>query len=159
MDQFPRLYALEVNKDCVIADRCQDGNWEWSWIRQINGGHITDQLLVLRCLLENVNITKGSDSWSCDLDIEGRFTVKSAHIHIDEVIIHSSNIPTQWNKYAPIKVNVLIWRVLLHKIPTRLNLSGRGIEVHSLLCPTCDRCVEDTNHVFLFCEVAAQIWS
>lgn len=108
MDRFPRLYALEVNKDCVIADRCQEGNWEWSWIRQINGGHTTDQLLVLRGLLENVNIGNGSDSWSWDLDTEGKLTVKSARIHIDEVITHPSNLPTRWNKYVPIKVNVLI---------------------------------------------------
>nr|KAJ0210652.1 hypothetical protein LSAT_V11C400182900 [Lactuca sativa] len=33
MDHFPRLYTLEVNKDCVIADKCRDGNWEWYWIR------------------------------------------------------------------------------------------------------------------------------
>lgn len=117
MDRFPRLYALEVNKDCVINGKCQDGNWEWFWIRQINSEHTTDQLVVLCGLLENVTIDDDNDSWSWDLDVEGRFTVKSARIHIDEVITHLVNIPTRWNRYAPIKVNALIWRVLLNKIP------------------------------------------
>lgn len=62
---------------------------------------------------------------------------KSAHIHSDEVITHSGNMSTLWNRCVPIKVNVLIYRILLNKILTRLNLNGRVIEVHCLLCPIC----------------------
>ena len=40
-----------------------------------------------------------------------------------------------------------------------MNLSGRVIEVHSLLCPDFDQCVEDTDHMLMFCEVATQICS
>nr|KAJ0214596.1 hypothetical protein LSAT_V11C400182910 [Lactuca sativa] len=71
------------------------------------------------------------------LALGAEFTPKSAHIHSDEVITHSGNMSTLWNRCVPIKVNVLIYCILLNKILTRLNLNGRVIEVHCLLCPIC----------------------
>ncbi|GJQ90373.1 RNA-directed DNA polymerase, eukaryota [Tanacetum coccineum] len=43
-----------------------------------------------------------------------------------------------WIKAMPIKVNVHAWKVRLDCLPTRLNISQRGMDIGSILCPICD---------------------
>nr|KAJ0193295.1 hypothetical protein LSAT_V11C800404310 [Lactuca sativa] len=57
-----------------------------------------------------------------------------------------------------IDVNIMIWKVLLDRLPTRENLVERNIDISSLLFPSCDSQVEDSNHVFVHCEVAEEVW-
>nr|GEV25079.1 RNA-directed DNA polymerase, eukaryota [Tanacetum cinerariifolium] len=45
--------------------------------------------------------------------------------------------PTNWCTLIPIKVNVISWRISLDKLPTRMNLDARYIDVPSVLCPIC----------------------
>ncbi|GJU30905.1 RNA-directed DNA polymerase, eukaryota [Tanacetum coccineum] len=73
--------------------------------------------------------------------------------------LHSLEVPTRWVKVIPIKVNVLAWRVYLDKIPNRLNLSTRGINIPSILCPICNSFVESTSHVFFSCSLARHLRS
>ncbi|PWA56621.1 RNA-directed DNA polymerase, eukaryota, Reverse transcriptase zinc-binding domain protein [Artemisia annua] len=35
---YPRLYALEVTSGCTVADRWNNGVWDWKWRRTIRGG-------------------------------------------------------------------------------------------------------------------------
>ncbi|GJY85810.1 RNA-directed DNA polymerase, eukaryota, reverse transcriptase zinc-binding domain protein, partial [Tanacetum coccineum] len=56
------------------------------------------------------------------------------------------------------KVNVFIWRFILDRLPTRLNLSLRGIEIPSIECPICNSGMESVDHIFFDCEVASNIW-
>nr|GFA43788.1 RNA-directed DNA polymerase, eukaryota [Tanacetum cinerariifolium] len=35
--QFPRLFRLEVNQDCTVHDKWNDG-WNWIWTCPISGG-------------------------------------------------------------------------------------------------------------------------
>ncbi|GJW73644.1 RNA-directed DNA polymerase, eukaryota, reverse transcriptase zinc-binding domain protein [Tanacetum coccineum] len=50
-------------------------------------------------------------------------------------------------------------RLLLNKLPSRVNLDRRGIDVPSILCPICHEDVETVNHTFFTCEVASNLWS
>ncbi|GJS00841.1 RNA-directed DNA polymerase, eukaryota, reverse transcriptase zinc-binding domain protein [Tanacetum coccineum] len=65
---------------------------------------------------------------------------------------------SRWIKEVPIKVNVLSWKVRLDSLPTRLNISRRGIDIPSILCPICDREVESMSHLFFKCHVATDIF-
>lgn len=60
--------------------------------------------------------------------------------------------------FVPIKVNVLLWRVVYNKLPTRQNLVDRNVDIPSFLCQSCSLEVEDCKHVFVDCEVASQVW-
>ena len=40
---------------------------------------------------------------------------------------------TRWVKYVPLKVNVTAWKIKLDALPTRLDISRRGIDVVSTL--------------------------
>ncbi|GKC07200.1 RNA-directed DNA polymerase, eukaryota [Tanacetum coccineum] len=85
------------------------------------------------------------------------FSVASVRKMIDDTLIHSPTLISRWNKYVPIKVNVLVWKALNNSIPTRFNISRRGILIDSIICPTCDVGVETVGHLFFSCSMARDI--
>ncbi|GKA39856.1 RNA-directed DNA polymerase, eukaryota, reverse transcriptase zinc-binding domain protein [Tanacetum coccineum] len=46
---------------------------------------------------------------------------------------------TRWIKAVPIKVNIHAWKIKLDILPTRLNISKRGMDIDSILCPLCEK--------------------
>ena len=52
---------------------------------------------------------------------------------------------------VPIKVNVFCWRMFLDRLPTRVNLTKKGMDVPSILCLVSDLMVEDVIHLFFSC--------
>ncbi|PWA79305.1 reverse transcriptase zinc-binding domain-containing protein [Artemisia annua] len=99
-----------------------------------------------------------SDRWSWSLEGSSEFTVKSTRILIDDKILPKVEVPTRWIKVIPIKINVDAWRVYLDKLPSRLNLSLKGIYIPSILCPLCNSAVESTSHIFFSCPLTLQVW-
>ncbi|PWA48977.1 hypothetical protein CTI12_AA486280 [Artemisia annua] len=85
------------------------------------------------------------------------FTVSSARSIIDEHILPSSNMQTRWSSLAPIKVNVLAWRLAINKLATKVNLYNRGLDVPSILCGVCDYGIESTDHLFFGCSLAVDL--
>ncbi|GJR29466.1 retrotransposon protein, putative, unclassified [Tanacetum coccineum] len=50
---------------------------------------------------------------------------------IDEYLLISNEVPIKWNKAILIKVHIHSWRLFLDHLPTRCNLDGRKIDIHS----------------------------
>ena len=50
------------------------------------------------------------------------------------------------------------WRVMLDKLPSRVNLEIRGITVPRVLCLLCEKEVETTHHLLINCEVVQRLW-
>ncbi|GKD50082.1 RNA-directed DNA polymerase, eukaryota, partial [Tanacetum coccineum] len=92
--------------------------------------------------------------WTCDLSGDGEFKVKVIRNFIDDLFLPSSDVATRWVKFIPIKVNVFSWRARRDRLPTRVNLSRRGVLLDSHLCPLCNAAMEDVQHVFFRCDVA-----
>lgn len=65
-----------------------------------------------------------------------------------------------WKSPAPSKVVALSWKLLLNRIPTRLNLAYRNVLPHNanLHCVLCDLEDESTSHLFIHCGVSWIIW-
>nr|GEZ86266.1 RNA-directed DNA polymerase, eukaryota [Tanacetum cinerariifolium] len=63
------------------------------------------------------------------LEASGDFLVTSARCLIDDYLLPKEDVQTRWVKVVSIKINVFTWRVCLDKLPTRLNLSLRGVEI------------------------------
>ncbi|GKA16602.1 RNA-directed DNA polymerase, eukaryota, reverse transcriptase zinc-binding domain protein [Tanacetum coccineum] len=93
------------------------------------------------------------------LDVSKGFTVASVRSLIDSHTLDVGPIATRWNRSIPIKVNVFLWRMILNKLPSRVNLDRRGIDVESLLCPICHEDVEAVNHILFTCELAKDLWA
>jgi hypothetical protein len=113
----------------------------------------------LSALLKNVTLSSERDRWWWILDPNGIFSVKLTRQWIDNVVLPKAQLSACWNNLVPRKVNILIWCVLLDRIPTRLNLHNRGLDIPDILCPICNLHTEHTTHLFFGCEVANSTWA
>ncbi|GJV36397.1 reverse transcriptase domain, reverse transcriptase zinc-binding domain protein [Tanacetum coccineum] len=68
------------------------------------------------------------DSWTWLLEDNGRFTVKALSKMVD------------------------------NKLPVRSELDKSGIDLDSLLCPSCNDVVETIDHCLVLCNMASHIW-
>nr|GEZ76966.1 RNA-directed DNA polymerase, eukaryota [Tanacetum cinerariifolium] len=88
------------------------------------------------------------DRWRWSLSGDGEFSVASVRNLIDDRSLAEVGAKTRWIKYVPIKVNILAWRIKLNNLPSRLNLSRRGLDLDTIFCPSCNSAVESSNHIF-----------
>ncbi|GKC18097.1 RNA-directed DNA polymerase, eukaryota [Tanacetum coccineum] len=95
--------------------------------------------------------------WKWDLESSGDFSVASVRNIIDDKSLLDVNSKTRWIKYVPIKVNVHAWKVKTDSLPTRFNVSRRGIDIDSIMCAICDNGVETSRHLFFYCCTVRQI--
>ncbi|GJX52863.1 putative reverse transcriptase domain-containing protein [Tanacetum coccineum] len=118
-ERFPRVFALEMIKECSIADRWRVDNWNWNWMRNIHTeGRTRQQFLDLLFVLQGIDWSENEDVWRWELDQDGMFSVTCIRVHIDDLLLHCGDLPTIWNTLVPIKVNILGWRIRLDRLPT-----------------------------------------
>ncbi|GJS09391.1 RNA-directed DNA polymerase, eukaryota [Tanacetum coccineum] len=152
--QFPRLFALELDKEIVVANKMGASSVSASFRRDVRDGAERQQWDDLSSILNSVVLSSSKDRWTCDLSGDGEFKVKVIRNFIDDLFLPSSDVETRWVKFIPIKVNVFSWRARRDRLPTRVNLSRRGVLLDSHLCPLCNAAMEDVQHVFFRCDVA-----
>ncbi|PWA75951.1 reverse transcriptase domain, Reverse transcriptase zinc-binding domain protein [Artemisia annua] len=175
---FPRLFQLDSQPQCYVSDRSPTVSsvvTATNHVRLATGPHNMpqninsqqllrsdaekDELLELESLVSNLHLSNEDDKWECLLDGSRVFSVKGMR----KLIINSSfptNEPrTRWNKLVPIKVNIASWRMENQRIPTRVNLDYRGIDLHSVRCPVCDDDLETEEHILVKCVVAKNTWA
>ncbi|GJU93853.1 asparagine synthetase [glutamine-hydrolyzing] [Tanacetum coccineum] len=88
----------------------------------------------------------------------GDFSVASVRKIIDDHLLPEVSSKLSWRKMVPIKVNILAWKVKLDVLPTRFNLSKRGLDINSILCPICENHAESSSHLFFACSIARDIF-
>ncbi|GJZ00465.1 RNA-directed DNA polymerase, eukaryota, reverse transcriptase zinc-binding domain protein [Tanacetum coccineum] len=128
---YPRVYALETCMNVSVTVKMSHENVGYSLRRIPSGG-----------------IEEGS----------GEFSVASVRRFIDERWLPEVSTKTRWINVVPIKVNVHAWKVRLDCLPTRLNISRRGMHIDSILCPICDKAVEYARHIFFACHIAREVF-
>ncbi|GJT40784.1 RNA-directed DNA polymerase, eukaryota, reverse transcriptase zinc-binding domain protein [Tanacetum coccineum] len=95
-----------------------------------------------------LSISEDTCVWN--LGPNGTFTVKDARNIIDQKTLHS--LPsTSWDKIIPREVNIFMWRLSLDRLPHRLNLSLRGMDIQAISCSSCNANVESANYIFFEC--------
>nr|GEU56509.1 RNA-directed DNA polymerase, eukaryota [Tanacetum cinerariifolium] len=75
---------------------------------------------------------------------------------LDGVLL--SPVEDRWIKEVPIKVNINAWKVSLDGLPTRWNISRRGMDIPSILCLLCELAIETSKHLFFECAVVKDIF-
>ena len=88
----------------------------------------------------------------------GAFSVASVRSLIDDHMLPEVSSKTRWRSAVPIKVNIHAWKVRLDYLPTRFNLSRRGVNIQSIVCSNCGMLAETTSHVFFACNMAREIY-
>ncbi|XP_071695658.1 uncharacterized protein [Rutidosis leptorrhynchoides] len=181
-DSFPRLYRLETEKDVHIADRVSfdrtaaaqvpdvtqaaagtdtDIIFSWAWAREPMY-RTQDELMLLESLIKSFQFNQNSDDtfeWSMASD--GNFSVKKLTNFINEKLFHSvqSNHETLKNNLVPKKLEVFVWRTIKKRLPVRMELDKRGIDLNSLRCPICDDDLESVDHSLIFCKYSLELWN
>ncbi|GJW74044.1 hypothetical protein Tco_0133414 [Tanacetum coccineum] len=113
---FSRAYALESCKNIDVASKLSQNSLAFTFRLEPRGGVEQDQFDSLKAMLE------------------GDFIVASIRKLIDEFTLSEISSSTRWIKAVPIKVNVLAWKIKLDNLPTRLNISRRGMDIDSIIC-------------------------
>ncbi|XP_071729377.1 uncharacterized protein [Rutidosis leptorrhynchoides] len=164
-DKFGRLFRLEEVKDALVMDRIvNDGlnsTCSWNWVRNPSGKTATE-LLELENMIQNFKFVDGScDGWSWKLQANGLFSTNSLFKIIDGKMLHEngSHINTERLPILPQKIGVFVSRVKQRRIPVRIELDKRGVDLDSVRCPVCDNDLETVDHVFLHCSFAKNLWS
>ncbi|GJV26540.1 RNA-directed DNA polymerase, eukaryota, reverse transcriptase zinc-binding domain protein [Tanacetum coccineum] len=127
----PRLYALESMKNIEVASKLSHG--------------------------EGVTLSNSNDRWSLSLVGSGDFSVSSVRKLIDNALLPKGISKTRWVKEVPIKINVHAWKVIHDCLPTRFNISRRGMEIESILCPMCECTAESSRHLFFSCKMISNV--
>jgi hypothetical protein len=169
---FPRLFSLANNKEGTVLDLVGSGGerleWNFTWRRNLFQWE-EDLVVGLRGLLESVVLKVDEDCWEWIPGAEGIFSVKSAYNLLDKELGNEEELAGElegvfdhlWDSSAPSKVIAFSWQLIYDRVPTRSNLHLRGIRVSDKPweCLGCVGHVETSNHLFLHCPCAMQIWS
>ncbi|GJT85849.1 RNA-directed DNA polymerase, eukaryota, reverse transcriptase zinc-binding domain protein [Tanacetum coccineum] len=139
---YGRLYALESSKDVTVSSKIGDTSLVCSFRRIPRGGIEQNQFDSLVELVRSVTIVPSADRWNWNLESTGIFSVASARRRIDEICLPNIGEETRWVKCVPIKINVLAWKIKTDALPTRFNISRRGIDIQDMSCPICDNAIE-----------------
>lgn len=159
--QFPNLFQVEAAKLCLLKDRINNNNdgrlFQFHWTRQLTHSEHSEVLEMID-LISSITWAGEEDLWKNDVCNLGKFSVKLLRSKIRESNeVHLVNSLT-WSKWLPLKVNFLLWRVWLNRLPTKDNLSKRNVILSSNLCNVCGSRNETLDHIFVECELALQIW-
>ncbi|GKV43557.1 hypothetical protein SLEP1_g50836 [Rubroshorea leprosula] len=165
-DLCPRLFELSTNKACNISDM---GVWEgdkWCWKvewRRARIGREKDEEEVLWEVLDSFPLKKGvEDCWRWIHDSDGSYGVKKAYDFLAPTkrVLEEQLCKLIWCKLVPSKVFFFGWRLCLDRLPTKWNITKRGVHLQEeeLICVLCNDMVEEANHLFSMCKEAWILW-
>nr|GEX09950.1 RNA-directed DNA polymerase, eukaryota [Tanacetum cinerariifolium] len=154
---YPSLYALETQKKIDVASKLSHSGLDVSFRRPPKGGVEIQQFEHMKENVEGCILVDMMDRWFWALEGSGEFTITSVRKMTDDFMLPEVSSKMHWIKTVPINVNVHAWKVKLDGLPTRLNISRRGIDIESILCPMCGKAVESTSHIFFTCQMSKEI--
>ncbi|GKC61495.1 RNA-directed DNA polymerase, eukaryota [Tanacetum coccineum] len=129
-----------------------------SFRRKPRGGAEQDQMYALRLKVEGHILSNSMDRWFWSLTGSGEFSVALIHNFIDDQSFKVFFPSTRWNKAVLKKINIMAWKVKMNNLPTRFNLSRRGLNIESILCPICNLAAETSCHLFFKCCMVKDIY-
>ena len=101
------------------------------------------------------------DDWVWKLDSSGQYSAKSAYHALRGHITEGEEVADfeeLWKLRIPSKAGVFVWRLLRDRLPTKVNLRKRHVEINDLQCPFCRRMEEDATHLFFHCSKITPLW-
>ncbi|KAJ0880373.1 putative reverse transcriptase zinc-binding domain-containing protein [Helianthus annuus] len=162
-ERWPHLFGLELFKTFRVAEQIVAGQRNsiltWQWSRQPASEEEIKEWKECKETLSSVRLSNDKDTWIWIIDSQKGFSVKSVKktLIIDRGTSHLPNFA--WCKWVPIKCNIMAWRGNMDRLPTRINLRRRNVEITSVKCPSCDDSEETMEHLFTACPVAFRVWS
>nr|GEY46405.1 RNA-directed DNA polymerase, eukaryota [Tanacetum cinerariifolium] len=129
--KFPRLYALDNYKQITVVEKINYASMVDTFRRPPKGGAEEEQLGFLSSHMDGLILTNIPDR---------------------------KEVAIRWVKVMHIKINVFAWSVRFNKLHTWLNLSPKGIDISTIVCPLFHAYVESGSHIFFSYPMARQLW-
>ena len=168
----PRLFSLSNQKEATVGEigggEAPERELMLTWRRPL---FVWENELLVE-LMEDLHGFRGGqeeDVWWWKLEENGRFTVKSMYSKVEGLLLEEGPILVEqrrvfskiWKCWEPSKVMAFSWKLLLNRIPTKVNLSLRQVLIPDipLDCVMCLGELESANHLFLHCGFAMKVWN
>ncbi|XP_022007480.1 uncharacterized protein LOC110906688 [Helianthus annuus] len=160
---YPNLFRLEKHKWVSVSDMIQITNGsktlQWEWRKEPSTPEEIAELFSLLSAVFDYEWKGGTDSWKWTADPNGSFSVKAAKALMRQHNQQTSSSLMKWKGWVPLKCKIMVWRSLINRMPTKVDLGKRGITLPNELCVCCESVPETTLHLFSGCFFAAEIWS
>ncbi|KAL4564247.1 hypothetical protein LXL04_028304 [Taraxacum kok-saghyz] len=133
--QFPRSFALESNKQATVSERIHENIEDWERRRRPRGGREAEELENLKSVIQQVQIHNKEDAWHIPSAPNERFSTRWFRQLIMERGASQFHTNNRWQKWAPKKINIFLWRLIRGRLPVRGVLKQFGTTMQSTLCP------------------------
>ncbi|GKA77393.1 hypothetical protein Tco_0783854 [Tanacetum coccineum] len=119
--------------------------------RSPRGGADEEQLGFLLSCMDGLILTNTLDRWVWSIEATSEFSVKSVCQLIDDSILPKEEVATT--------LRLMCFLGEFDKLPTRLNLSLKAIDISTIVCPLCHASIEFRDpHIFLPCPMLVHLW-
>ncbi|XP_022023528.1 uncharacterized protein LOC110923775 [Helianthus annuus] len=123
---------------------------QWSRL-QLNPSELAE-LSDLTYAANAVSFEVGPDRWMWSPESSGLFTVRNIRKIIEEKSFPNDGFGFFWNRWVPLKINLLVWRLVLDRLPTTTNLSRRNVQIPALDCKICHDGDETASQLFFHAD-------
>ncbi|GJR92121.1 putative RNA-directed DNA polymerase, eukaryota, reverse transcriptase zinc-binding domain protein [Tanacetum coccineum] len=86
--RYNRLFHLDANPNCTLADRLSQDTWTWNWKRHL-GSRNEESLEILKMEIGCVQVNDCPDFWHWNGGDDGVFSVSATRMHVDKCILPS----------------------------------------------------------------------
>ncbi|KAJ0827228.1 putative reverse transcriptase zinc-binding domain-containing protein [Helianthus annuus] len=159
---YPNLFRLEKDKWIKVADRmhCVDGfkTMAWDWKSTPSSHEEVSELFQLLNDVHNLEWQGGVDNWKWKDTKDGLFKVSSAKRLMSNDTSGNCRLMVKWKGWTPLKCKILVWRALLNRIPTVVELIKRGVNILDTACSLCHSDLETALHLFTGCIFSHEVW-
>ncbi|PWA75160.1 RNA-directed DNA polymerase, eukaryota, Reverse transcriptase zinc-binding domain protein [Artemisia annua] len=162
MHRWPILFAADNNKNSTVADRIKQSeglvvlNNDWN----LNATTVEaiSEVQDVRWMLTQVKFSGNKDVWMWGPNGDQTFSVAAVKDSMRKAVNAQVTQRMKWVSWVPLKVNILLWRIEMDRVATRLALVKR-IQIPDTLCPMCNVDAESTSHLFVTCGFSYGVWS
>jgi len=163
--KYPRLFLISCQQNQLIQQMggYKETEWEWnlSWRRSLFDNEIPMAVNFLKDIKRKPIQIHRRDEWVCKADPSGQYTAQTAYNLMRGAAVEG----IQYRAFeelgklkVPIKFAMFAWRLLRDRLPTKVNLHKRQIEVMDRSCPFCRSMEEEVGHLFFHCSRIIPIW-
>lgn len=123
---------------------------------------------MLTSLIETCSpAASGSNLWTWSPAHNGVYTLAASYNNLRRRTplpqpspIHSRMVFKRlWSTCSPRKTVPCAWKLLKGRLPTVDNLTRRGMQINSALCPLCSEEDETMDHLFFRCKISYLVWA
>lgn len=158
--RFPTLFKLEACKKVNVASRIQeDGSFVWKWKNESWSNTAINELIALHNLDMHAHFSDEQDYWEWGVKDSKLFSVQSVRSILETRDKEVRGALYPWNRLIPAKVNVFGWRLWLNKLPSKVALSRRGLQIDSMVCVFCNEQEETLDHLLTGCIGTNGLWN